>query len=134
MLDKELELTLNKSFKEARERRHEFMTVEHLLLALLENPTASHVLKACGANLNALHNDLLKFIQENSPLLNNSIADLAFRTKTCATIIAIERDKVMHNSPDPKFSFQARDKVFITGKREDINKAIVYLTKEKQDV
>src|SRR3972149_1217755 len=72
MLDKELEQTLNKSFKEARERRHEFMTVEHLLLSLLENTSARQVLKACGANLNALHNDLLRFIQENSPLLDDS--------------------------------------------------------------
>jgi ATP-dependent Clp protease ATP-binding subunit ClpA len=69
MLDKELEQTLNNSFKEARERRHEFITVEHLLLALLDNSSATQVLKACGANLNALHSDLIKFIQENSPIL-----------------------------------------------------------------
>ncbi|MBI4005465.1 MAG: AAA family ATPase, partial [Gammaproteobacteria bacterium] len=72
MLDKELELTLNNAFKEAREQRHEFMTVEHLLLALLDNPSAAKVLRACGANLNALHNDLIKFIQENSPLLTDN--------------------------------------------------------------
>ncbi len=69
MLDKELELTLNTAFKEAREKRHEFMTVEHLLLALLDNASAARVLRACGANLNALHNDLSKFIIENSPIL-----------------------------------------------------------------
>ena len=69
MLDKELELTLNTAFKEAKENRHEFMTVEHLLLALLDNASAARVLRACGANLNALHNDLIKFINENSPLL-----------------------------------------------------------------
>lgn len=72
MLDKELELTLNNAFKDAREHRHEFMTVEHLLLALLENPSATRVLRACGANLNALHNDLTRFIQENSPLLTDN--------------------------------------------------------------
>jgi ATP-dependent Clp protease ATP-binding subunit ClpA len=71
MLDKELEQTLNNSFKEARERRHEFITVEHLLLALLDNSSATQVLKACGANLNALHSDLIKFIQENSPILED---------------------------------------------------------------
>ncbi len=71
MLDKELEQTLNNAFREAREQRHEFMTVEHLLLALLDNLSASKVLKACGANLNALHSDLIKFIQENSPLLED---------------------------------------------------------------
>ncbi len=70
MLDKELEQTLNDAFREAREKRHEFMTVEHLLLALLDNPSASRVLKACGANLNSLHSDLIKFIQENSPVID----------------------------------------------------------------
>lgn len=69
MLDKELEQTLNNAFREARKQRHEFMTVEHLLLALLDNPAAMRVLKACGANLNSLHSDLIKFIQENSPLI-----------------------------------------------------------------
>ncbi len=69
MLDKELEQTLNDAFRDAREQRHEFMTVEHLLLALLDNPSASRVLKACGANLNSLHSELIKFIQENSPII-----------------------------------------------------------------
>ena len=72
MLDKELELTLNNAFKEAREKRHEFMTVEHLLLALLDNPSAIRVLRACGANLNALHSDLTRFIGENSPVLSKN--------------------------------------------------------------
>ncbi len=69
MLDKELEQTLNNAFREAREQRHEFMTVEHLLLALLDNASATGVLKACGVNLNSLHTDLIKFIQENSPII-----------------------------------------------------------------
>ena len=69
MLDKDLEITLNSVFNEARDRRHEYVTVEHLLLALLDNTSAAHVLKACGANLNVLHGELSKFIQENSPLL-----------------------------------------------------------------
>lgn len=69
MLSKELEVTLNLAFKEAREQRHEFMTVEHLLLALLDNPTAAKVLRACGADLNALRRELTDFIQERSPLL-----------------------------------------------------------------
>jgi K+/H+ antiporter YhaU regulatory subunit KhtT len=54
-----------------------------------------------------------------------------FRTKTGATIIAIERNKKMHTSPDPKFSFEAGDMVFITGNRENINRAIAYLTEGK---
>ena len=53
MLSKELEFTLNLAFKEAREKRHEFMTVEHLMLALLDNTTAADVLKSCGADLPA---------------------------------------------------------------------------------
>ncbi|MGE0861453.1 MAG: ATP-dependent Clp protease ATP-binding subunit ClpA [Gammaproteobacteria bacterium] len=69
MLSKELEVTLNMAFKEAREQRHEFMTVEHLLLALLDNPTAAKVLRACGADLNALRRQLTDFIRESSPLL-----------------------------------------------------------------
>ena len=69
MLSKELEVTLNLAFKEAREKRHEFMTVEHLLLALLDNPTAAKVLRACGADINQLRRQLGDFIQESSPLL-----------------------------------------------------------------
>ncbi|GAB4357660.1 MAG: ATP-dependent Clp protease ATP-binding subunit ClpA [Gammaproteobacteria bacterium] len=69
MLSKELELTLNNAFKEAREKKHEFLTVEHLLLALLDNPTASDVLKACGADIDALRSDLIRFLEETSPLI-----------------------------------------------------------------
>ncbi|MFT4581000.1 MAG: ATP-dependent Clp protease ATP-binding subunit ClpA [Gammaproteobacteria bacterium] len=69
MLSKELEVTLNLAFKDAREKRHEFMTVEHLLLALLDNPTAVKVLRACGADLSQLRRQLDDFINESSPLL-----------------------------------------------------------------
>ncbi len=69
MLNKELEFTLNAAFKLARERRHEFMTVEHLLLALLDNPTAAGVLRACGVNLASLSKQLAEYIEENTPLL-----------------------------------------------------------------
>ncbi len=69
MLSKELELTLNLAFKEAREKRHEFLTVEHLLLALTDNPAAVAVLKACGANLDQLRRDLRVFLDETTPLL-----------------------------------------------------------------
>jgi ATP-dependent Clp protease ATP-binding subunit ClpA len=69
MLSKELEFTLNLAFKEAREKRHEFMTVEHLLLALLDNPTAAEVLKSCGADLDKLKKELSGFLDETTPLL-----------------------------------------------------------------
>ncbi len=69
MLSKELEFTLNRAFSEARDKRHEFMTVEHLLLALLDNPAAAEVLRACGADLNQLKRELEKFLEETTPLL-----------------------------------------------------------------
>jgi len=69
MLNKELEFTLNLAFKDAKERRHEFMTVEHLLLALLDNPSAGNVLQACDANIDELRRDLEEFIAETTPLI-----------------------------------------------------------------
>lgn len=67
MLNKELEFTLNMAFKDAKEKRYEFMTVEHLLLSLLDNPAAGNVLQACDANLDTLRRDLEDFIQETTP-------------------------------------------------------------------
>ena len=67
MLNKELEFTLNLAFKEAKEKRHEFMTVEHLLLSLLDNPAAGNVLQACDANIDSLRRDLSEFIEETTP-------------------------------------------------------------------
>ncbi|MFZ5593461.1 MAG: ATP-dependent Clp protease ATP-binding subunit ClpA [Pseudomonadota bacterium] len=69
MLSKDLEFTLNIAFREAREKMHEFMTVEHLLLALLNNPGAVEVLRACGADLDILRRELAAFVNENTPLL-----------------------------------------------------------------
>jgi ATP-dependent Clp protease ATP-binding subunit ClpA len=67
MLNKELEFTLNLAFKEAKEKRHEFMTVEHLLLSLLDNPAAGNVLQACDASIDSLRQDLMEFIDETTP-------------------------------------------------------------------
>ena len=72
MLSKELEFTLNNAFKEARTRRFEFMTVEHLLLALIDNPTAAQVLRACGGDLDTLRDELDSFVDENTPLLDEN--------------------------------------------------------------
>ncbi len=69
MLNRELEVTLNLAFKEARAKRHEFMTVEHLLLALLDNEAAASVLRACGADLDKLRHDLREFIDSTTPLI-----------------------------------------------------------------
>lgn len=75
MLDKELEYTLNLAFKEARAKRHEFVTVEHLLIALLENSAAVEVLKACGANIGHLRNNLVEFIDRTTPIIPVHIHD-----------------------------------------------------------
>ncbi|WP_018403024.1 ATP-dependent Clp protease ATP-binding subunit ClpA [Marinobacter gelidimuriae] len=75
MLSKDLELTLNSAFKNARDKRHEFMTVEHLLLALLDNDSAVGVLKACGAELGPLEQELLEFVDSTTPLIPDSDGD-----------------------------------------------------------
>ncbi|MBL0709684.1 MAG: ATP-dependent Clp protease ATP-binding subunit ClpA [Colwellia sp.] len=69
MLNKDLEISLNLAFRQAKESRHEFMTVEHLLLALLDNPSAIETLGACGADLITLRKSLLDFIQETTPVI-----------------------------------------------------------------
>lgn len=69
MLSKELESTLNAAFKSARNKRHEFMTVEHLLLALTDNDSAAGVLRACGADLGLLQQDLCEFVDSTTPLI-----------------------------------------------------------------
>ncbi|EHK7569930.1 TPA: ATP-dependent Clp protease ATP-binding subunit ClpA [Escherichia coli] len=69
MLNQELELSLNMAFARAREHRHEFMTVEHLLLALLSNPSAREALEACSVDLVALRQELEAFIEQTTPVL-----------------------------------------------------------------
>ncbi len=69
MLSKDLEFTLTQAFHQAREQRHEYMTVEHLLLSLLDNPSAAKVLRACGADEGRLRADISLFIQETIPLI-----------------------------------------------------------------
>ena len=67
MIAQELEVSLHMAFVEARQKRHEFITVEHLLLALLDNPSAAEALRACGASIDVLRRDLNKFIAEHTP-------------------------------------------------------------------
>ena len=67
MIAQELEVSLHMAFVEARQQRHEFITVEHLSLALLDNPSASEVLKACSANIDDLRKSLTQFIADNTP-------------------------------------------------------------------
>jgi ATP-dependent Clp protease ATP-binding subunit ClpA len=67
MIAQELEVSLHMAFVEARQKRHEFITVEHLLLALLDNPSAAEVLRACAANIEDLRKELAAFIAEHTP-------------------------------------------------------------------
>lgn len=67
MIAQELEVSLHMAFVEARQQRHEFITVEHLLLALLDNPSAAEVLRACAANIDDLRKSLTNFIKDNTP-------------------------------------------------------------------
>ena len=69
MIAQELEISLHMAFVEARQKRHEFITVEHLLLALLDNPSASEVLRACAVDIDELRLDLGGFIDQHTPTL-----------------------------------------------------------------
>src|SRR5262249_14114438 len=75
MIAQELEVSLHMAFMDARQKRHEFITVEHLLLALLDNPAASEVLRACGANMEELRRLLAEFINEHTPVVTGDEAD-----------------------------------------------------------
>ena len=75
MLNKALEVTLNDAFRIARDRRHELMTVEHLLLALLENPEAAAALKACGLDFAVLKQELLGYIERSTPSFEHDTGD-----------------------------------------------------------
>ncbi|MDH4052283.1 MAG: ATP-dependent Clp protease ATP-binding subunit ClpA, partial [Rubrivivax sp.] len=72
MIAQELEVSLHMAFVEARQQRHEFITVEHLLMALLDNPSAAEVLRACAANIDDLRKSLATFIKENTPTVSGT--------------------------------------------------------------
>jgi ATP-dependent Clp protease ATP-binding subunit ClpA len=67
MIAQELEVSLHMAFMDARQKRHELITVEHLLLAMLDNPTAAEVLRACGAKFDTLRGELTQYIEEHTP-------------------------------------------------------------------
>jgi len=75
MIAQELEVSLHMAFMDARQKRHEFITVEHLLLALLDNPSASEVLRACAANIEELRKLLSDFISEHTPIVSGEEVD-----------------------------------------------------------
>ncbi len=75
MIAQELEVSLHMAFMEARQKRHEFITVEHLLLALFDNPSASDVLKACAADIEDMRKLVSEFVTEHTPILAGEDVD-----------------------------------------------------------
>src|SRR4029077_5163700 len=75
MIAQELEVSHHMAFMEARQKRHEFITVEHLLLALLDNPSASEVLRACARDTDELRKLLTEFVTEHTPILSGEDVD-----------------------------------------------------------
>ncbi len=94
MLSKDLEATLSYAFKTARKKRHEFMTVEHLLLALLDNEVAANVLVACDCDLSRLRGELLDFVDSTTPLLAE--ADTARETQPTLGFQRVLQRAVFH--------------------------------------
>jgi ATP-dependent Clp protease ATP-binding subunit ClpA len=72
MIAQELEVSLHMAFMDARQKRHELITVEHLLLAMIDNPTAAEVLRSCGADLDNLRSDLNNYIEEHTPTVDGT--------------------------------------------------------------
>jgi ATP-dependent Clp protease ATP-binding subunit ClpA len=111
MIAQELEVSLHMAFVEARQKQHEFITVEHLLLAMLDNPSAADVLRACGVDLEELRHVLTDFIAEHTPRLSGHTGRIPSPRKDSSVI---QRDffspVVGEESPVPTFSlrFSAR--------------------------
>ena len=126
MLSKELEFTLNLAFKEAREKNHEFMTVEHLLYALLGNPSAVEVLRACGGDLESLKQDVGTFLEETTPKLSD---DDSRETQPTLGFQRVLQRAVFH--------VQSSDKTEVTGANvlvaifsEQESQAVYFLNKQ----
>ena len=83
MLSRELEVTLNLAFKDARQKRHELMSVEHLLLSLLDNTSAVSVLGACGADIEKLRAELEEFLDATTPLIPQNETDRETQPTLC---------------------------------------------------
>ena len=126
MLSKELEHTLNEAFKEAREKRHEFMTVEHLLLALLDNNAATKVLRACGADIEKLREELARYLDESTPML--SPKDERETQPTLGFQRVLQRSVFHVQSSGKKEVTGANVLVAIFGERE--SQAVYFLNKQ----
>jgi ATP-dependent Clp protease ATP-binding subunit ClpA len=126
MLSKELELTLNTAFREAREKRHEFMTVEHLLLALLDNPAASKVLRACAAEVDKLREELDDYLNDSTPIL--SVKDDRETQPTLGFQRVLQRAVFHVQSSGKKEVTGANVLVAIFGERE--SQAVYFLNRQ----
>ena len=126
MLSKELEFTLNMAFREARDKRHEFMTVEHLLLALLDNPAANKVLRACGAEVDKLKEELVAYIEESTPML--PVKDDRETQPTLGFQRVLQRSVFHVQSSGKKEVTGANVLVAIFGERE--SQAVYFLNKQ----
>ncbi|MDD9892665.1 MAG: ATP-dependent Clp protease ATP-binding subunit ClpA [Gammaproteobacteria bacterium] len=102
MLSKELEYSLNQVYMLAREQRHEYLTLEHLLLALLDHLTVVEVLEACGASVDLLSRELQQFIEENTPTIPPEISDEMLAEDTTN----VDKDNPEANLVQPTVSFQ----------------------------
>lgn len=132
MLSKDLELTLNMAFQEARQKRHEYITVEHLLLALLDNESAVTVLEACGGNVDRLRKRLKTFVAETTPLIPENEANrdtqptLGFQRVLQRSVFHVQSSGLQEvngaNVLAAVFSEQESQASFFLTKQEGINR------------
>jgi len=127
MLSKDLEVTLNLAFRDARNKRHEYMTVEHLLLALLDNDSAAGVLKACGTNLSDLRAELLCFVDETTPLI--PAADSERETQPTLGFQRVLQRAVFHVQSSGKREVTGAN-VLVAIFSEQESQAVFYLKKQ----
>lgn len=127
MLSKDLEVTLNLAFKGARTKRHEFMTVEHLLLALLDNESAASVLRACGADIITLRRELTDFVDSTTPLIN--VSDLDRETQPTLGFQRVLQRAVFHVQSSGKLEVTGAN-VLVAIFSEQESQAVYYLKQQ----
>ena len=127
MLSKDLEATLNSAFKGARSKRHEFMTVEHLLLALIDNESAAGVLKACGLDLSLLRKDLSEFVDSTTPLIPEN--DYERETQPTLGFQRVLQRAVFHVQSSGKSEVTGAN-VLVAIYSEQESQAVYYLKKQ----
>ena len=127
MISKELEVTLNQAFSEAKDNRHEFITVEHLLLALLDNPTAYAVISSCGGSIEQLRIELEDYIDQHTPYLD---AEDTRETQPTLGFQRVLQRAIFHvqSSGKPEVS-GANVLIAIFGENE--SQAVYYLSKQE---